>query len=1149
MKLLRLALAAAIALTCAIQVTSAQTSGESAKKASSHVLQRMAAGHAQDLIVVLDDTGILREASVMQSTALPSETSQSIEYKAARYAEKKREIMSSFAADEAEELKHYSHLPMAFVRIRSRQALDRLLAHPGVVNVYEDRLEHRMLTESLPLIGQPQAAANGDLGAGTTVAVIDTGVDYTRPAFGSCTSPGVPAGCKVVFFQHFESNPVSLDPDGHGTNVAAIVAGVAPGAHIAALDVFDDAKGTALSSDIISAGNWVIANKAVYNIVAMNLSLGSGQHTSPETNGPYNALVKGARTAGILTIASAGNDGYTNALASPAAAQGVVSVGAVYDSSFGGISFPSVPCNDTSAADKIVCFSNSASFLTLLAPGSRITAAGLTMSGTSQAAPHVAGAVAVLRAAFPAETLDQTVLRLANGVQLTDNRNGIVKPRLSLPLAIGLAVACAYVISPASASYNVAGASGSITVTASAGCAWTAASNVSWVSVSSGASGAGNGKITYSVASNPGTSARSGTIIIAGLPFAVTQAGSGVFPSGGVLPAGWAITAGANAGWSVASDYAFEGSSSLKSGPIGNSQKAEIEVTNNFTAGNVSFASKVSSELNFDFLRFYIDGVVQANWSGEQAWQMSSFPLAAGVHTLRWSYEKDVSASNGSDAAWIDAVTLPASSPSIRQALFVNASTSNNKTSVVRIINTTNVPGTVVANAYAESGARLGTTSANLGAIAANQALTFNSAQLESLIGFTPGVGTAKYSINFSANLPSFEVINYTRDSASGNLTLSQTLTSDRSTNAAAASVTRSAWFMSTSTSSNKTNVLRIVNTSAQSGLLSATVYDEAGNLYGNASTSLGTIGALQMKSYTSAEFESAIGFTPGSPTAKYRVVFSANLPSMELINFTKDIATGSLTLVQAQLDDRPAATAAVSSRNVLLVYPSTNVSRYSVIRIINPNATIATVTASVYDGAGNAVVSGGALGRVAPNGILTLSSGQIESLLGYSPSSANANYRLVVNADVPSFEVLQHAKAISTGSLYLSQAQTDNRAAGSATTTTRNAYIVYPSNSDGNTTQLYVVNTTSLSAPLTAKAYDDNGVLVASNKPVGMLGANLMLTLTSAQLETLMGYTPPTPSSKWRIVISANLSNFELINYAKDALTGTSVLAQSQTE
>jgi len=84
-------------------------------------------------------------------------------------------------------------------------------------------------------------------------------------------------------------------------------------------------------------------------------------------------------------------------------------------------------------------------------------------------------------------------------------------------------------------------------------------------------------------------------------------------------------------------------------------------MTGTFAAGNVSFRVKVSTEPSFDVLSFYVDGVEKGSWSGTSVagWQLFSTPVTAGSHTLRWSYEKDVSASMGQDAAWIDAVTLP----------------------------------------------------------------------------------------------------------------------------------------------------------------------------------------------------------------------------------------------------------------------------------------------------------------------------------------------------------------------------------------------------------------------------------------------------------------------------------------------------------
>ena len=86
---------------------------------------------------------------------------------------------------------------------------------------------------------------------------------------------------------------------------------------------------------------------------------------------------------------------------------------------------------------------------------------------------------------------------------------------------------CSYSISPSSASYAAAGGTGSVSVTAGAGCAWTAVSNATFITITSGSSGSGNGTVAYSVASNTGTTSRTGTMTIAGQTFTVTQAGTG----------------------------------------------------------------------------------------------------------------------------------------------------------------------------------------------------------------------------------------------------------------------------------------------------------------------------------------------------------------------------------------------------------------------------------------------------------------------------------------------------------------------------------------------------------------------------------------------------------------------------------------------
>ena len=135
------------------------------------------------------------------------------------------------------------------------------------------------------------------------------------------------------------------------------------------------------------------------------------------------------------------------------------------------------------------------------------------------------------------------------------------------------------------------------------------------------------------------------------------------FPPGGNLPAGWVQPVGSNAPWVVASDSAFGGSQSINSGVITHSQKSDISFTGSFSATKVSFARRVSSEQNYDFLEFYIDGVLQCRWSGDVGWSVVSYPVTAGTHTFLWRYFKDPIVSSGSDAAWIDRVSfLPGTS-------------------------------------------------------------------------------------------------------------------------------------------------------------------------------------------------------------------------------------------------------------------------------------------------------------------------------------------------------------------------------------------------------------------------------------------------------------------------------------------------------
>lgn len=414
------------------------------------VIEKAERGEVQDLIVVFDDNAAVQRAAVMRSASGANhDTPDILREKSLLYGAKKQEVVDSLTTDDAEVIDDYEHLPMMFLRVKSMKGLEKLSSQPGITGIYENGQYTLMLNESLPLIGQPQAASAGYKGGGTAVAVLDSGVDYTHVAFGSCTGGNTPgycsdanpppahAGCRVACVRDIAPDDGMLDdfraypyPGGHGTNVSGIVAGVAPDTKIIGLDVLDGAS--AYANDIIDAINWVITNKAVYNIVAINMSLGSSKtYSNPCGGDVFASPVANARSAGVLSAVASGNSSDPNGISSPGCVPAAVSVGAVYD---GG---PGTPAN---SEDTIPSWSNSASFLTMLAPGSVITAAGISMQGTSQATPHIAGSIAVLKGVFSAETPDQTVSRMtATGKPVLDTRNGITKARMDLVSAINLA--------------------------------------------------------------------------------------------------------------------------------------------------------------------------------------------------------------------------------------------------------------------------------------------------------------------------------------------------------------------------------------------------------------------------------------------------------------------------------------------------------------------------------------------------------------------------------------------------------------------------------------------------------------------------------------------------------------------------------------
>jgi PKD repeat protein len=126
------------------------------------------------------------------------------------------------------------------------------------------------------------------------------------------------------------------------------------------------------------------------------------------------------------------------------------------------------------------------------------------------------------------------------------------------------------------------------------------------------------------------------------------------------------FTKSGNANWAKVTDIYYYGGDSAKSGTITHSQTTTIETS--VTVGStqaVKFYWKVSSESGYDYLRFFIDGVQKNQIAGTVDWTQVSNNIAAGTHTLKWTYLKDGSVSSGSDCGWVDKleITTPTADP------------------------------------------------------------------------------------------------------------------------------------------------------------------------------------------------------------------------------------------------------------------------------------------------------------------------------------------------------------------------------------------------------------------------------------------------------------------------------------------------------
>ncbi|RCG25899.1 hypothetical protein DQ384_30785 [Sphaerisporangium album] len=360
-----------------------------------------------------------------------------------------------------------------------KPTLAAAMAHDMVKSVYRDELSKPTLDAGTKLIGSDRANKAGWTGKGFTIAILDTGIDRDHPFFAGRI-------VREACFSTSDPDPLyqadSLCPNGqpsqigvgaadaktakcvvkgtfrcsHGTHVAGIAAGkkagtgpsdgVAPEAGILPIQVYSRFNGPicrqlatsapcflSFTSDQKLALQYVDQVHAGLNVVAANLSLSVGpKHKVHCDQDPaYGALkweILWLKDFGVTTVVSAGNDRHADGVASPACISSVVAVGA------------------TGHHDRPAPFGNRGPLLDLFAPGVAVRSAVpgdtyRTLSGTSVAAAHVAGALALVRQAnqdLPGEELVEKLRTSGKDITYRSGGTTVTTKRIDLAAALSL---------------------------------------------------------------------------------------------------------------------------------------------------------------------------------------------------------------------------------------------------------------------------------------------------------------------------------------------------------------------------------------------------------------------------------------------------------------------------------------------------------------------------------------------------------------------------------------------------------------------------------------------------------------------------------------------------------------------------------------
>ncbi|WP_052140845.1 S8 family serine peptidase [Pseudoalteromonas piratica] len=315
-------------------------------------------------------------------------------------------------------LSRFSRTSNAIVIEADKTSLNAIKQLPNVKRVSPDTIKSIDLSESVSLVNAPLIWAMTDAnsetitGKGISVAILDTGIDYNHVDLGGCLGEN----CRITHGYDFVNNDNDpMDGHGHGTHVAGIVGangtlkGVAPDVTFHAYKVLSD-YGSGATSGIIAALERSVDPDGDINtddaVDIVNMSLGGGGSATD----PLSIATNNTVDAGVIVVVAAGNDGYYGAInaSSPAAAEKAITVAS------------------STKQDAISDFSSKATQTEIFnkpeitAPGSSINSTlpnseyGYN-SGTSMAAPHVAGAIALLKQNDPSLSSKKATQLLAAG--------------------------------------------------------------------------------------------------------------------------------------------------------------------------------------------------------------------------------------------------------------------------------------------------------------------------------------------------------------------------------------------------------------------------------------------------------------------------------------------------------------------------------------------------------------------------------------------------------------------------------------------------------------------------------------------------------------------------------------------------------------